>query len=171
MPYQNSISFSNNERDTLTTNINFLSPVGFRMTFDKVKYPNLQYFVKAVSIPDISVQSATIPTPFREFHAPGGTINYADLELTFLVDESMTNYKEVHDWMLGQISNVENDKVQITRDLTLTVLTSHNNPSVTIRFADAFPVSLSSLRFDTSQTSIEYLEASATFEYSYYRFE
>ena len=104
-------------------------------------------------------------------------IDYAPLEIAFLIDEDLINYKEIHDWILGLV--IENDapksgnayNIRKTRDLTLQILTSHNNVAKEIIFADAYPISLSSLPFSTNVTDIEYLTAVTSFQYSYYKFK
>ena len=40
-------------------------------------------------------------------------------------------------------------------DLTLTVLSNKNNPIVEVRFADAYPVSLSSLDFNQQDLQMQ----------------
>ncbi len=42
-----------------------------------------------------------MPTPLYDYPVPGDTINYQTLELSFLVDENLNNYKELHDWISG----------------------------------------------------------------------
>ena len=53
-------------------------------------------------------------------------------------------------------------------DATMTILTNKNNPVVECRFADVFPISLSSLDYSQNQTDVEYLTASVTFKYKIY---
>jgi len=48
---------------TLTTNKNFLSPVGFQFKVDHTKYPNLEYFAVAATLPSINI--AAVETPYR----------------------------------------------------------------------------------------------------------
>ena len=31
----------------------------------------------------------------------GDTLDFEDLEITFLVNEDLSNYREIHDWMIG----------------------------------------------------------------------
>ena len=97
-------------------------------------------------------------------------IDYSPFEMTFLVDEYLTNYIEIHDWMLGLVKEAEVSNVQKTRDLTLQVLTSHNNVAKEIVFVNAYPTNLSSLPFDTTITDTNYLVANVTFNYSYFKF-
>ena len=37
----------------------------------------------------------------QTYHLPGDTISFSDLEITFLVDENLENYREIHGWMYG----------------------------------------------------------------------
>jgi hypothetical protein len=41
-------------------------------------------------------------------------------------------------------------------------------PNYEITFADAFPVELSQIIFNTTDTDVNYVEASTTFRYTYY---
>jgi hypothetical protein len=56
----------------------------------------------------------------------------------------------------------------MTSDSTLTILSNKNNPIVEVRFRDMFPTTLSALDYDQSATDVEYMKASATFEYQLY---
>jgi hypothetical protein len=53
-------------------------------------------------------------------------------------------------------------------DATLTLLTNKNNPVASVVFQDLYPVSLSSLEFSQEQSGVDYLKASADFQYKYY---
>ena len=51
-------------------------------------------------------------------------------------------------------------------DGTLQVLSSNFQPIIQVKFIDLFPISLSSLTFDVSDTDIQYFTAEATFRYT-----
>ena len=53
-------------------------------------------------------------------------------------------------------------------DATITLLTNKNNPIAEVKFEDLYPVSLSSLEFSQEQSSVDYLKATADFQYKYY---
>jgi hypothetical protein len=95
----------------------------------------------------------------------------------------MKNYMEVVNWLTGLGHPISTDQ---TRDLsraspvpslragteasfvsdgTLVVLTSHKNPNLTATFMDMFPISVSELQFDTTDSDVIYLECVATFAY------
>ena len=150
----------------ITTNKNFLSPVGFQLKLSSDKYKNTEYFCTSVSLPDLSL--AESPTPYKGSNmAMGGDrLNFSNLELTFNVTENMENYLEIYNWLHDIVSTGES-KI----DGTLLILSSHNNTTKEILFRDLFPTSLSALEFSTQQTEIEYLQATASFKYTYFEFK
>ena len=79
--------------------MDYASPVQFR--FKIAKLPLVEFFIQSVNLPGISLGSATVPTPLYDYPVPGDKIVYQSLDISFLVDENLNNYKELHDWMTG----------------------------------------------------------------------
>ena len=79
--------------------MDYASPVQFR--FKIAKLPEVEFFIQTVNLPGISLGQATIPNPLYDYPVPGDKITYQSLDISFLVDENLNNYKELHDWMLG----------------------------------------------------------------------
>ena len=77
----------------------YASPVQFR--FKCTKLPLVEFFVQSANIPGISLGSATQTTPLYDIPIPGDTITYSSLDMSFIVDENLNNYKEIHDWIVG----------------------------------------------------------------------
>ena len=77
----------------------YASPVQFR--FKCTKLPLVEFFVQSANIPGINLGSATQTNPLYDIPLPGDKITYAALDMSFLVDENLNNYKEIHDWILG----------------------------------------------------------------------
>ena len=150
----------------ITINKNFLSPVGFQLKLSSDKYENIEYFCTSVSLPDLSL--AESPTPYKgsNLAMSGDRLNFSNLEVTFNVTENMENYLEIYNW-LHDIVSLGESKI----DGTLLILSSHNNTTKEILFRDLFPISLSALEFSTQQTEIEYLQATASFKYTYFEFK
>jgi hypothetical protein len=169
MPYDKNVDFTENRTSTLLDNTTFASPAGFRLVIDSLKYPNAQFNIQTASIPEISVTATTFATPQRTIEIPGDTVQYDNFDTTFLVDEDLVNYTEIHDWILGMAIEPDTPNINKTRDMSLLTLDSHNNISREIKFIDAYPTSLSTLEFDAKVTDIEYLVASVTFNYSYFK--
>ena len=151
---------------SVTTNKNFLSPVGFQLKIDYNKYPNLEYFCTAAGLPGISMTEAPVPYRGANIGFVGDRINFDDLTVRFNVTENMENYIETYNWM-HEIVNGEVEMSEMLSDATLVILNSHNNKTKEIQFKDIFPTALSGLDFDTT-SDIEYFTAEVTFKYSYY---
>ena len=90
-----------------TTNVNtrepsvldYASPVQFR--FKCSKLPTVEFFCQSANIPGISIGSASMPTGLKDIPIPGEKVTYQDLAISFLIDENLNNYKEIHDWIIA----------------------------------------------------------------------
>lgn len=151
----------------VTTNKNFLSPVGFQLKIDYIKYPNLEYFCTAAELPGISMSEAPLPYKGANIGFVGDRINFDDLTIRFNVTENMENYLETYNWM-HDIVNGSKPMNELMSDATLIILNSHMNKSKEIQFKDIFPTALSGLQFDTASPDVEYLTAEVTFKYTYF---
>jgi len=151
---------------TLTTNKNFLSPVGFQLVINRTKFANIEYFCTGVTLPSIDL--AESPTPYRNLSTAvaGDRINFSELSITFNVTEDMENYVETFNWMHDSLGS-EN----VEADAQLLILNSHNNVAKRIKFNGIFPTSLDSLDFNTQNDSIEYLQATVSFKYTNFEIE
>ena len=85
--------------DREPTKFDYASPIQFR--FKMSKLPKVEFFVQTANIPGISLGTVTVPTPLYDYPVPGDTINYSSFDMSFLVDENLSNYKELHDWING----------------------------------------------------------------------
>lgn len=81
------------------TKFDYASPTQFK--FSIIKLPKVEYFCTAINIPGVSIQSKIQQSPLADLPLPGEKVNFASLEMTFLVDESLDNYKEIHGWIMG----------------------------------------------------------------------
>ena len=155
----------------LTTNFNFLSPTGFRLTINRNKFANVEYFITGFSIPSISMGEVNQGFRGHTSFQAGDTVGYDTLSIRFAIDEDMNNYTEIFDWM---INNRDSGRDPLTgdqqvSDMILTVLTNHNNVNKEFQFMDAFPTSLSGAEFTTQATDVEYLQADVTFRYNEFK--
>jgi len=88
-----------NAYDRQPTKFDYASPTQFK--FQLQKLPKVEYFTTACNIPGISLNATVQPTPLADIPLPGDTVEFNDLELTFLVDVNLENYREIHGWMYG----------------------------------------------------------------------
>ena len=85
--------------DRTPTKFDYASPIQFR--FKMTKLPQVEFFVQTANIPGISLDEVQQPTRLKSIALPGSTLSFANLDLSFLVDENLNNYKELHDWLIG----------------------------------------------------------------------
>jgi hypothetical protein len=81
------------------TKLDYASPTQFK--FNIIKLPKVEYFCTAVNIPGISLGFVQQQTPVKDIPYPGEKLTYQDLSMTFLVDENLQNYQEIHGWLVG----------------------------------------------------------------------
>ena len=155
----------------------FLSGVGFQLSLKKL--PGVSYYCQSATVPSLNLSVAEQATRWRRLPEPGDEINYDDLSIRFLVDEDMTNYISIHNWM-RYLGYPESDKDWTTfkdgesyeekqySDGSLFILDSNFVKRFEVRFQDLFPVSLGGLQLDASYTDTEYFTIDATFKYSIY---
>ena len=161
--------------DNTPTNKNFLNPLNFQ--FQLKRAPNLNFFIQKVNIPSVAIQLIDIPNVFNYIPDPGNKVQYGEFTVTFKVDEDLSNYREIHDWLrsLGfpesfaeykaLAANAEYTGTGIKSDISLIVLNALKRPNFEITFRDAFPVFLSEVMFDTTLADVQYVTATATFKY------
>ena len=174
-------------RKSQIENRNFLAPVGFK--FNLQRSPGVAFFCNQANIPDLNLGVANQPNPLRDIPTPGDKVDFGDLNLRFLVDEDLTNYMEIQNWIrgLGYPEDTEQfDKLeksgsstlpkrymqigdQIYSDGTLQVLSSNMVAKFNVNFNELWPYSLTTLTFDATDTDIEYFTADVSFKYTMYK--
>ena len=176
--------------------LDYASPIQFR--FKCTKLPEVEFTCQTANIPGISLGSGTQPTSLVDVPIPGDKISYQSLDISFLVDENLNNYKELHDWIIGigfpkdhtqfrdalaagsdrfpgstaptrtERQTVATAEGAIYSDATLTILNSKNIAKTEIRFRDVYPTSLGALNYNVAASDIDYINVAASFNYSLY---
>ena len=159
-------------------NTSFLSPIGFK--FQLNNFPEVNYFVQSASLPGISISAIDVPTALKTIAIAGDEVNFEELTIKFIVDENMKNWLSIYDWIIGLGFPTKEGQEkyaklaatsELTTDATLTVLTSNMNAQINFRFRECFPLSLSSIAFDSGGTDIDYVTADVSFRYDVYTVE
>ncbi len=155
---------------------NFLTGIGFQ--FQLIKYPKVSFFCQSATVPGISLSTARQPTRYNYITHPGDEINFEDLTLEFIVDENMSNYVTVHNWVrkLGHpyssedIQELPGDSLddKTYSDAVLFILDSNFKKKFKVVFKDVFPTDLGPLKFESTSTDVQYFTVSANFKYTIY---
>ena len=157
----------------------FLSPVGFK--FNIKKLPEFNKFVQAVTFPGVNMGYPNQPTPFKALPVPGDHIEFGVIDVTFKINEDFSNYMEIYNWIRGLGFPHEHEEYKelyeagqasygegLFSDAYLIVLNSAMRGIAQIEIQDIFPVSMGDIVFDARDTTIEYMECSAQFQFKDY---
>ena len=162
-------------------NRNFLSGVAFK--FNLAKFPKVDFFSNSARIPELNLELAQQASYLKNIDVPGERLTFGDFTLRFIVDENMENYLAVYNWLTGlgfpesgkQFKEIttdtdgQRDPKEAFCDGTLRILNSNYREVAKVKFTDLFPVSLTSLDFDATNTDVQFFTAEATFKYTLYK--
>ena len=88
-----------NITDRTPSKFDYASPIQFR--FKITKLPLVEFTIQTANIPSVTLDEVQQPTRLKPIALPGSTLSFGNLDLSFLVDENLNNYKELHDWLIG----------------------------------------------------------------------
>lgn len=174
------IPTKNQNSEQQVTTKNFLSPIGYRFSVKKLPYTN--FFCQKANIPGVSIPVMDVPTPFDNIPFAGNHLSWDELVISFRVDENLTNYQEIFNWIKGEsvFSFYDYEQIALQQktsgqglksDFSLIIETSKKNANFNVIFKDGFPISLSGLMFNIQDEQVDFLEATAVFRYVEYKIE
>jgi len=168
---------------SLTDNFNYLQPTSFKLVIDRRNYPNLEFFCQNVTHPGMLMSSVEIPyqkvagIPF-----PGDKLTFNELSCNIILDENLLGYQEMFSW-IRRLLDTDMDTNVPTRaqrrgnalqnpptyaDISLSILSSHNNQTKRIRYIDCVPTSLGDIVFESTNDGSTFITYNATFRFNYF---
>lgn len=160
----------------LTTNINYLQPTSFKLVLDRRNYPNLEFFCQNVTHPGMLMSAVEVPykkitgIPFA-----GDKLTFNELSANIILDEDMQGYKEMFSWLRRLLDTNQrpalNRSVEVPAtyaDITLHILSSHNNTTMQIKYLDCVPTSLGDIQFESTSTGSDFITFNASFRFNYF---
>ena len=150
---------------------------GNKFRFHIERCPRLSYFCQRINLPSLSfgVSINSNPTGILS-RRPGTSYVYEDLLAGFVVDEEMTNWIEIYNWMqdlgIGYKTSVEilNEHQKVSSAF-IEILNSDYRPKIIVKFKNVFPVFLSGIDFDSSNTDANTILSTVKFAYTHYTVE
>ena len=160
----------------LTTNINYLQPTSFKITIDRKNFPNLEFFCQDFTHPGMIMNSVEVP--YKKIQAIpfiGDKLTFNELLANIILDENMEAYNEMYNWMRVNLDNNENSRLESqglrppsVSDITLSILSSHNNQTKQVKYIDCMPTALTDIQFQSTATGTEFITFGASFRFSYF---
>ena len=161
---------------TLTSNKNYLQPTGFSISIERTNYPNLQFFAQSITHPGASVNALELPVRrLQGVPLAGDKITFGELQVDFILDEDMSSYIEMQNWLERMVNEgdttqeqaLKDGKVATYADITVSILTSHNNVNKRIRYINALPTNVGSIEMSANQNQT-YLQFTSSFRFDYF---
>ena len=171
-------------------NTDFLQSHKFQMVFDRL--PNVTYFCQNANLPGISLTEIQRFTPFIDVFHPGEKAVYDTFNVQFLVNEDMSSWLEIHNWIRGATFPTDfkeyrdlarttksgyeqtlatNRRPAVYTDGTLTIYSNKNNPRFRVKFHDMFPTYLGSIAFNVESNAEAVITCDVSFRFTWYDIE
>jgi len=169
------------------TELSFAAPQHFFIAIEKL--PDVVYTVQQANVPVISAGEAALANPFNQTRSvPGDTLDYSQLDVTFLLDKEMKGYRQILKWMKGminpesfdQFNNYTKENVKARPDarepgflntmsnMSLFAADADLKPIAEWKFIDAFPIALDGPQYDSSNPQVDYLTSTSSFKFLYF---
>jgi hypothetical protein len=150
---------------------NLLQPTKYLLNFPEIS--ETIYFCQKANIPGVSLGAALQVTPNLDIYHSGTKIEYNTFEVTFMVNEDLSSWLSIYNWMvdLSSVTGSYNRRQESKKQAILTIMSNLNNPKLRVKLNNIFPISLSDLDFDTTLSAEEHMVATASFRYDLFDIE
>lgn len=154
-------------------NVNLLQPTSFKLVVDRKHYKNLEFFCQSVMLPSLS--AVPVEIPYRRITSipfAADKLTYGELTANILLDENMNSYIELYNWMhrlveLNEVSPSERASgVPTYADITVAILSSHNNTTRNIRYQDCIPTLLGDVSLEAATGDVTPVVIPVSFKFS-----
>lgn len=132
------------------------------------KYPGLELWTQSAPLPAITAIFPDIQGPRLRIPQASTSVAWENLNVTFLVLKNLSNYEIIHNWITDSINQKRED---IVSDAVQIFMSGDKTPVKSVKYLNMYPISLSGLIQRTDEQAINYLQATVTFRYYFYKFE
>ena len=148
---------------------NYLTSTSYSLSFKSPDGHDIACDVQAFTHPTVTVTSATQSTPRRLIPIPGDKLEFDPLNVSMLLDENFTVYKEIVNWINSHVLEDDTDNFKDKMvDVKLHVRNNQGNSTTTITYHNAFPVNIGSLDFNSADEIDSFFRFDVIFMYSHF---
>jgi hypothetical protein len=164
----------------LTENFNYLQPTSFKLVIDRRNYPNLEFFCQTITHPGMILNPVELGIPrLAGLPMPGESLTFNELSTNIILDENLEGYSEMYNWILRLVNTnmgtssrgsiATNRDAPTYADITLSILSSHNNQTKQVRYLDCIPTSLGDIVFESTADGQTFITFAASFRFNYFK--
>jgi len=120
----------------------------------------------------------SVEVPFRKITGIpliGDKLTFNELQANIILDEDMKAYDEMYSWMRRNLDIEFVNPTQRTveqpptmSDITLSILSSHNNTTKQVKYVDCIPTALTDIQFESTSGGESFVVFGASFRFSYF---
>lgn len=170
-----SATYDVGDTNSVLNNLNLLQPTGFKITIDRKYYANLEFFCQSILHPSLMMNAAEVPIRrLSSLPLAGDKLTFSEFTCMIIVDENLNSYTEMYNWMQRIVENNEVSPFEAQRDnvpptyadVTLSILSSHNNTTRKIIYRDCMPTMLGDMSLETTIGDVSYITFPASFRFT-----
>ena len=166
-----------------TSNLSNLAAPQFKLVFHKL--PKTVFRCQSVNVPGLNLSEIEQPSPTQMIPIPGDALTYDELNISFVVDEDLANWREIQEWIIGLGFPNSTDEYKALKatdttrtkfgglysDATVISLTNNSLANKQFIYRNCFPISLTGIDFDSGDTEIGPIISDASFRFMQYTIE
>lgn len=157
----------------LSSNTNLLQPNSFKVGINRKKFPNVEFFATSVIHPGLGMSATEMP--FRRIQSvpfSGSSLQFGELTIDVILDENLTAYQEIYNWMHYVVQN--NDvlpskatelKAATYADINVQILNSSNQIIKTLNYRECIPTLLGDVNLMSTTGDVQYINCPMSFRF------
>lgn len=123
----------------------------FSIVGSRFKNNDFEPMIYSINIPGINLGNLLQPTTIRGLNRPGDSLEFNDLNITFLLQENLSDWLTMFNWIIDCRNPTRENIEEIYTDGILTILTNKNNPSIIFTFERMYPYVISDIPLSNSE--------------------
>jgi|TARA_R110000868_G_scaffold282471_2_gene542734 hypothetical protein len=159
---------------TSLNNVNLLQPTAFKLVIDHKYFSNVEFFCQTILHPSVTLTAVELPFRRTNIALAGDKLTFGDLTAIIIVDENLNSYIEMFNWMNRLVENKDKSSYDTIftstpptfSDITISILSSHNNQTRRIRYIDAIPSSIGDLSLESTAGDVQQITFPITFRFT-----
>jgi hypothetical protein len=135
----------------------------FKLNFAKDEFKDLHRSIINSNLPGINLGTIIHQTPIKPLFLPGDTIEFNQLTVNFSLEEDYANYITILKWILTNKNSQQLDSEIKVTDVSMDILNNKFNPIFGIKLEDVFPINLSDIDYNVTNSDIQVPTFSVSF--------
>lgn len=138
----------------------------FRVTFLSTRQDiqRLSDTCVTLNLPSVIMGVTPQPTSIRIIHIPGDSLDFEEVNMQFLVQESMENWQAIVDWIFRMKNPNEIDMQRDVIDIGIDILDAKHKTIMETTLKDAFPFTVSDVPLNYQLDDVEPNRIDVTFK-------